>query len=75
MLQSMVWHPKSLAAFEMVQAKESINGSHWIRSSSSRGGPMEFTYDLQAVYKPDGNPTEFVDNFHKLAPEKMFLSR
>ena len=67
--------PKSVAAFEMIQAKKSINGSHWIRNSSSGGGPMKFAYDLQAVYKPDGTPTEFVENFNKVAPEKMLLSR
>lgn len=66
--------PKSYCAFEMYQAEDSVNGSHWIRNTSNKGGPMKFDYNLQAVYGPDGETTDFTKNLGK-APETMLLSR
>jgi hypothetical protein len=66
--------PKSWCAFQMEQAEDSKNGSHWIRTSSKKGGAFVVAYSLEAVYTPDGDPTEFVENL-SFAPEKMILSR
>ena len=38
------------------------------------GGAFVVSYSLEAVYTPDGDPTEFVENL-SFAPEKMLLSR
>eukprot|EP00591_Stephanopyxis_turris_P005568 CAMPEP_0195528196 /NCGR_PEP_ID=MMETSP0794_2-20130614/30245_1 /TAXON_ID=515487 /ORGANISM="Stephanopyxis turris, Strain CCMP 815" /LENGTH=245 /DNA_ID=CAMNT_0040659285 /DNA_START=102 /DNA_END=839 /DNA_ORIENTATION=- len=67
--------PHKVAKFEMVQAENSQNGSHWLRNSSVIGRPMEFSYNLETVYKPDGTPTEFIQNFENDAPKSMLLSR
>jgi hypothetical protein len=66
--------PPCIATFDMEQAEDSQNGSHWIRQSSKCGGPKKKSYNLQAVYGPDGSPTEFVENL-KVAPEKNLISR
>lgn len=67
-------YPSSWTAYDMVQTKDSKNGSQWDRRQSKRGGPMENWYVLEAVYKSDGSPTDHVESF-KLAPETMILSR
>ena len=60
----------------MVQAEDSIGGSHWIRNSSDgAGGPMKKSYDLEVAYYPDGSPGPFVDNVKKFAPVEMYMSR
>lgn len=38
------------------------------------GGAFVVAYSLEAVYTPDDDPTEFVENL-SFAPEKMILSR
>jgi len=67
-------YPRSCTTFDMVQTKDSKNGSQWDRRKATYGGPMEKFYVLEAVYKSDGSPTDHVESFN-LAPETMILSR
>lgn len=70
-----IFVPRSLLHFDMVQTKESKNGSQWLRRSSTLGGVMKSSYILEAVYASDGSPTELVENFKKVVPETQCLSK
>lgn len=67
--------PRSLVAFEMVQAEDSTDGSRWIRNSSVLGKPYTYTYDLVEVLKPDATPGRFHADLARVAPEQMLISR
>lgn len=65
--------PSSILAFKAQQAEDSRDGSHWIRTNSSCGGPDVFAYDLVEVFAPDGKPGRFHDRLQK-APQQVMVS-
>ena len=67
--------PGFIARFDMVQADSSTDGSSWIRSSSSCGGPMKRTYDLVEVVRSDLTPGPFHGDLALRAPKNLLLSR
>ena len=61
--------------FKMKQAEDSVNGSRWHRTTSLCGNKEEYKYTLEAMYDPDGKPTELAYKFENLAPKSMMLTR
>lgn len=67
--------PDWLMKFNAVQVGEKVDGSHWVRNSSYFGAPMQYSYDLVEVVRPDGSPGAYFDDLAKVAPEAMLVSR